>query len=66
MSPINFPADVRYAASLLMREEGDADTYCTGGLICSAQVVERLKHFVSRDAFDIEGLGEKNIELFYQ
>ncbi len=51
--------------SLLMREEGDADTYCTGGLICSAQVVERLKHFVSRDALDIEGLGEKNIELFY-
>ena len=49
-----------------MREPGQVARRCTGGLICAAQAVERLRHFVSRDCFDIEGLGEKHITAFWE
>ena len=61
-----FPAHCPACGSVAMREEGEAVRRCTGGLVCPAQAVERLIHFVARDALDIEGLGEKQITAFWE
>ena len=64
--PYTFPDHCPECASEAVAADGEVDVRCTGGLICPAQRIERLKHFVSRAALDIEGLGEKTIVEFFE
>jgi DNA ligase (NAD+) len=64
--PYPFPDHCPVCGSLAVREPGMVVRRCTGGLICAAQAVERLKHFVARNGFDIEGLGAKHLQAFWE
>ena len=64
--PYAFPQTCPVCGSKAVREEGEVVSRCTGGLVCPAQAVERIKHFVSRQALDIEGMGDKLVERFFE
>ncbi len=64
--PFIFPTTCPVCNSAVVQSEGQVARRCSGGFNCMAQAVERLRHFVSRDAFDIDGLGERHLQNFFE